>query len=411
MRFLYNLGVRLYGLSLFFLSFFNAKAKLWTKGRKNWKQQMNSQASHGIWMHCSSSGEFEQGRPVLELLLKNHPNLPVVLTFFSPSGFELRKNYNLATQVMYLPLDTHSNAVAFLDFFKPKISIFVKYDLWINFLEASLERKIPTILIAAQMNPNSAFLKYELYRKVLHSLDRIYVQRPEMIDLLRNAGITNKNIINAGDPRLDRCWEISNNGEPIPLIQQWLTKDICFVAGSVWPVDVDLIQEVIEKIGFQTIQWIIVPHELHESKLKYIKQKFPEAIFYSELEKNPEKKSNILIFDTMGMLSRLYRYSDLVYIGGGFGTSIHNTLEPAAWGNRIYFGPKHHKFPEAQEMINCQAALCVQEAQTFIQDVSSQIADIPLCKQNKMKSKQWMSENIGATKIIVDDLVQNQIIK
>jgi 3-deoxy-D-manno-octulosonic-acid transferase len=323
--FLYELGIRLYAL-------FNTKARKWVEGRRDWKALYNHKLlskEHRIWIHCSSLGEFEQGRPLIEAIKKNYPQYKIVLTFFSPSGFEIRKNYDLADYVFYLPMDGKQNAKTFIALLHPELVIFVKYEFWYYYLLRLHELKIPVVLISAVFRKNQPFFKWYglLFRKMISFFDLLFVQEEGSFQLMHNLGYENRAII-AGDTRYDRVAELANLNQAIPGLDLFKMGKPVLIAGSTWPRDEQVLSECLSVLP---MDWkiILVPHEVEESHLRDIEKRFPGTVRYSALQNavDQERQLNagILVIDNIGMLSSLYAYADIAFIGGGFQTSgIHN---------------------------------------------------------------------------------------
>lgn len=363
----YDVIMRVYAAMIRVAAFFNPKAKLWWEGRKNWLtllQEAIPPQGVGLWMHCASLGEFEQGRPVLEAFKAQYPDQFILLTFFSPSGYEVRKNYPIADHISYLPLDTRKNASQFIKTIHPRLAIFVKYEFWLHHLTDLHQKHIPTLLISAIFRPGQIFFKWYgvIFKKLLHYYDQIFVQDETSAQLLEMAGI--RRVTVSGDTRFDRVAAIANAAHDIEGIADFLNEKEAWVAGSTWPPDEQIIQEVQDMIP----KWIIAPHEISEAHLMQIEKRFAEkTVRYSVLKTDPGKYTHqqILIIDNVGMLSSLYQYGVAAYIGGGFGKGIHNVLEAAVWGIPVVFGPEYHKFKETEELIQCGAGFSISNAASF----------------------------------------------
>ncbi|MEP7129025.1 MAG: glycosyltransferase N-terminal domain-containing protein, partial [Chitinophagales bacterium] len=302
---------------------------------------------HRVWFHCASVGEFEQGRPLMEAYRKRWPKHKIVLTFFSPSGYELRKNYAGADYIFYLSLDTASNAKLFVSLVKPQLAVFVKYEFWYHHLKALQEQQIPALLISGVFRKRQLFFKWygRPWRSVLHLFQHLFLQDDDSLQLLLSINIQNASV--AGDTRFDRVWQIAQHPKDLPIIKSFRGRNKLFVAGSTWPEDEKLLLELIQLKTYPW-KWILVPHELSEQHLATLSNKFKdEAIFYSSATKENIAGKRILIVDEMGLLSSIYSYSNMAYIGGGFGKGIHNILEAVVFGVPVLFGPKYQKFNEA----------------------------------------------------------------
>lgn len=404
MLWIYNIGIGLYGFLLKIVSLFNPKAKLFVEGRKNiWKQIATriKPEDKPIWFHFASLGEFEQGRPVLESLKNASPQQKIVVTFFSPSGYEIRKNYKLA-DVFYLPLDTRSNAKQFIALINPKQAIFTKYEFWFHYFKVLHENQIPLFLISGIFRPSQIFFKWygNFYRSMLKFISHFFVQNEESVALLKNIGINNVSL--GGDTRFDRVYENAKHPQKLELIAQFCGKSAVFIAGSTWLPDEKLLVSLIEK--YSDWRFIVAPHEIGASHIQEIENLFPNAIKYSNLggpTLNP--KSKVLIIDNIGMLSSLYQYAKVAYIGGGFGTGIHNTLEAAAFGLPVIFGPKYEKFQEAKDLANIGAAKSISTG-------SELVAAFEHFKDNEKActtAKNYVKQKKGATEMILKKLANS----
>lgn len=367
----------------------NPKAKLWLDGRKNIINRIRDlkldKSDKVIWMHCASLGEFEQGRPVIERLKKQYPSARIVLTFFSPSGYEIRKNYNLADHILYLAMDSKKNAKLFIETIHPSLVIWVKYDYWFHYLHELKKRSIPTLLISAAFRESQPFFKWygRLHRYMLDCFTHIFVQSEESKKLLATIGISG-NVSIGGDTRFDRVIEISNQFSPIALVDQFCDSKKVIVAGSTWEEDEEELDHYANT--HPDIRFIIAPHEIDEPRLKEVESLFHESVRYSELEKqltvgssqtadtplatvNPQLSTmkssspNVLIIDNIGMLSRLYKYATIAYVGGGFGDDgVHNVLEAAVYGKPVVFGPVIEKYFEAMELADSGGGIVIDSA-------------------------------------------------
>ena len=342
MRWLYSLGIRCMhaGISLSALAG-NKKNRQWVDGRRNWRQEYRQRfipKGKVCWMHVASLGEFEQGRPLLELFRQQHPDWQIVLSFFSPSGYELRKNYALADLVVYLPLDTPANARDFLEIIQPNLVVFVKYDFWAHYLLAIKKRGIPLFLIAAVFRSNQLFFKWYggLWRKMLDCFSVVFTQDEKSVDLLKS--IHYQNVIACGDPRVDRVLQLSATAAPNEIVAAFSSGAEVLVAGSTWPKDEDMLLETLVIPALTHIKIIIAPHDPAPAAVARLIQLLGDgAVRYSEANINTVSGKRWLIIDNVGMLNTLYRYGKWAWIGGGFGVGIHNTLEPAAYGLPVFF--------------------------------------------------------------------------
>ncbi len=401
MKLLYRIVIKVYALLIWLLQPFNAKAKLWIKGRKNiWQTiQLAKLNKQVVWFHVSSLGEFEQGRPLIEEIKRKYPGVSVVLTFFSPSGYEIRKNYPLADAVFYLPIDSPKNAKMFYDYIQPKLVVFVKYDFWNYYIQEAKQRNIPIILISAVFKPEQVFFKWygRFYRKMLCLFSQIFVQDEQSFELLRQIGVQS---IVAGDTRCDRVIQIAENPLLLSEVQGFINGRYTIVLGSLWNDDLQVIKEVVNRSS-DNIAWIIAPHNIEPSYITMLEQQITlPRIRFSELN-DYKSRANVLMVDNIGKLSSLYQFAKIAYIGGGFGKGIHNTLEPAVYGIPVVFGPKYHKFNEAIEMINKNAAFVVKNTMEAKSVFYMLIHDEEKRQQAAKAAFNYIRSKAGATKKIM----------
>jgi len=403
MLLLYRLGIGFYALMAQLLAPFNTKARQFTQGRSNWKAQLPNFDNHDVALfHCASLGEFEQARPVLEAFAQEFPDWKIVLSFFSPSGYEVRKNYPVAHFVTYLPLDTPENAQYFVQTFKPKIALFVKYEFWYHTLKALHNSGCEVISFSAIFRKEQAFFKPYggFMRQVLGFFNHLFVQDVESVELLKSIGITNTTL--AGDSRLDRVAAVANEGKEFPEIEHFKGDSTLIMIGSAWPADTDLLLPVL-LTQFPDWKMIIAPHELHESYLiKIEEQSNGSAIRYSDWKTSPKEDKQVLIINNIGMLAYLYRYADFAWIGGGFGSGIHNTLEAAAFGIPMGFGPRYKKFKEAVDFIDSGAAFSETDATQINKQLKHFVANQENRKAAGKIAAQYIETHKGATKTIID---------
>jgi len=353
-------------------------------------------------LHFASPGEYEQGLPVLIAYRASHPQTKVVITFFSPSGYEIRKNTPYADAVYYLPLDTPGNARQFIDAINPSVAIFTKYEYWYHFFNELHERKVPLYIISGIFRPEQVFFKWygNLHRRMLTFVTRFFVQDEDSKLLLQNIGITNVSV--SGDTRFDRVWANAQQPKPIPQIDEFKNGQKLFIAGSTWPEDEHLVAHQV--IDHPDWKFIIAPHEITEEKISNLINLLPKnsAIRYSQLTAYHSQQT--LIIDNIGMLSFLYQYGDIAYIGGGFGAGIHNTLEAAAFGLPVIFGPRYQKFKEAKDLVALQIGFSIND-DNGLKTAISFLADDGHYQQISKKIKEYVREHTGATKTIMDYLI------
>jgi len=404
MIFFYNLIIHTYNLLLRIASLFNPKAKQWIIGRKHIFDEIKSKISRQkpiIWFHCASLGEFEQGRPVIEACREKFPGHQILLTFFSPSGFEIRKNYPGADFIFYLPIDTSVNAKRFVKIVKPEIAIFVKYEFWFNYLRQLKKENIPVIVVSAIFRPGQRFFKWwgTWQLKILKTITRFFVQDEASAELLRHVGIDQVTI--GGDTRFDRVYQVASQKKPFPLVKTFAADSKIILAGSTWPADEDILIEFIRKkpVG---VKFIFAPHEVHEERLKTLINKLPETVTrFSNADDTNISIYQILIIDNIGFLSHLYQYADIAYIGGGFGVGIHNILEAATFGNPIVFGPNYQKFREARELIEIGGAFTISCSNAFLVLIDSLLKNESLRQKCSDISKDYVETKRGATGHII----------
>lgn len=406
---IYQLGILIYRWAIGVSSIFSSKARLWISGRWGWEDRLREGIGAGgdwIWIHCASLGEFEQGRPLIEALKGQHPEFRILLTFFSPSGFEVRKGYPHADHIAYLPLDTLGNAAAFLDIVQPRLAIFVKYDLWLNFLAETHRRKIPLILVSALVRPESRFLKSLLraeYKKAFRLFSWIFTQDAQTKALLELFS-GNPHISVAGDTRFDRVAELAEEPLPLPLIGDWLRGRRCIVVGSAWPEDERVLLPVIDRLRREELAWIVAPHEIHLHHIDAMVARQPGRTAKASLLPNAPPQSDVLWVDSVGMLSRIYQYSEMAYIGGGFGTGIHNTQEPAVYGNPVIFGPKYQKFQEAVDMVESGGAKPIRTSEELEAAILAWLDNPGLLAHVREENRSYMQSKTGATAAILTKL-------
>lgn len=406
MRTLYTISVLFYGLGIRLAALFNHKAARWIQGRRGWlirlQDYRNNDPSPLIWFHCASLGEFEQGRPLIEKIKETFPRYQILLTFFSPSGYDIRKNYPLAGHVSYLPLDTPRNARAFVRSVRPDMVFFIKYEFWYNFFHVLQKENIPVFLVSAIFRPQQIFFSWygTWFRNHLRHLTRIFVQNENSLDLLHRWGI--KNAQKSGDTRFDRVDEIAARPERFPLVEQWLAKRRVLIAGSTWPEDEALLTQWIDEIPAD-LCFMIAPHEVHPERIRSLADTIGKAVItLTALGSSPDLSARILVVDRIGVLACLYQYAYLVYIGGGFGKGIHNILEAAAFGKPVIFGPNYRRFQEAVDMIEAGGALCTSSARELIAVTASLLDDPSRYNASAEAAATYVQTHKGATARILD---------
>ena len=408
---LYRIAVRLYGWLIGLAGFFHPKARLWTQGR----QDLFGRLKEGrkslrpdcptVWVHCASVGEFEQGRPLIEALRDRQPDLNIVLSFFSPSGYQLRKNYPVADLVCYLPLDTPGNARRFLDLLDPALAIFVKYEFWFEHLAELNRRKVPTFLISAVFRPKQVFFRWygSLFRQMLRTFDAIFVQERSSAELLEE--LRHPRVLVAGDTRVDRVCQVAGQVFDTPLLDVFTGSSPLLIAGSTWPEDEQLLIEHLKNGALPNWKYLIVPHELTSARLEELQAALPmPSIRFTRSGREEAESARIMILDTMGMLSGAYRYGRIAWIGGGFGAGIHNVLEAAVYGLPTLFGTRYRKFPEATALVSAGGAFPVDTYKTLQQTLRS-LQDATSYERASAQARRYIAENQGATGRILAELL------
>lgn len=376
---LYTLGIWIYELGIRLASLWNPKAKAFIHGRK---ESFDNLPQHSVWMHCASLGEFEQGRPLLERIKKEKPEQKIILTFYSPSGYEHAQTAGVADVVRYLPLDYPIRIRRWVNALQPQCLLLVKYELWPHLLKATQKKNIPIHIVAGRFSARQKRLKW--MRKILQEITHFWVQDEGSALHLQSLGIEHATVV--GDSRFDRVYENAQANKELPLIQAFKGNDKLLVMGSTWPADTDLLPQE------TSYKRVLAPHDL-----KYTPQlqKQFKGLLYSEANKQNVTEAHTLIIDNIGLLASIYRYADVAYIGGAFGSGLHNILEAAVYGCPLLFGPKHHNFPEAAELINIGGAKSVNNDQAFQKAVSDYLTNKPQAAiQSYCQSKRGATEKM-----------------
>lgn len=398
---LYNITIYAYFCLVFIASFFSNKAKLWIKGRKNLFRNIKPLENKKIWFHVASLGEFEQARYLIEKIKVLYPEYSIVLTFFSPSGYEIRKNYKYADLVSYIPLDTPKNAKKFIEIIKPDLVFFVKYDFWYNLLKELKQKNIPTYLISGIFRPEQIFFKKygKPYRKVLSFFTHFFVQNEQSEILLKQLGY--QNITVCGDTRFDRVIQIAETQVDLPILSEFKDESLTLVAGSTWPADEKLLSQFINE--YPQFKYVIVPHEIDKphiiNLIEHIKLK---SVTYTTAQNKNLKDYKVLIVDTIGILSNIYKYGKIAYVGGGFGAGIHNILEAAVYGMPIIFGPNYKKFQEAKDLVELKAAFCINNYNELKYTILKLLENPDLYNHARQKARQYVFKHKGASETILN---------
>jgi 3-deoxy-D-manno-octulosonic-acid transferase len=406
---IYKAGIFLFGKAITVASLFNPKARLLKKGRsrtfEGLQQAFESNQRPVAWFHCASLGEFEQARPVIESFREQYPDFKILLTFFSPSGFEVRKNYPLADFIVYLPADTAHNATRFVSIVKPAIAFFVKYEFWHFYLKELKAAGVPVISFSAIFRPDQVFFKNwgGFYRKILTNFDHIFVQNKESVKLLADIHITNVTL--AGDTRFDRVKTIVDNRKEIKEAAAFKNDQQLLAVGSSWPEDMDVLVPFINNFS-SPLKIIIAPHEIHDKQIENLRKRINrKTILFSETTKTDPAEADVLIIDNIGMLSSLYQYAEFAWIGGAFGKGLHNILEAATYGMPVFFGPNFGKFQEANDLIKQGAAFTVSNTNDFETLFNKLYNDEKKLRQVSGIAAAYVKSRTGATQMVLDYVV------
>lgn len=405
MKFLYRTGILFYSLFVRVASPFNSKASLFVKGRRNWQKKLAQEIENNaryLWFHCASLGEFEQGRPLIEAVKQQYPEYRILLTFFSPSGYEIRKNYELADIVMYLPLDTNRNARKFIRLVQPEKAFFIKYEYWHFFIGELKKQNIPLYIVSAIFRENQRFFKKDnwskWYRKMLFHCSHFFVQDERSGELLQSIGLNNFTV--SGDTRFDRVAAIAHSAKEIPVVEKFKGKQPLLVAGSTWKPDEELLAEFIN--NHPELKVVFAPHEVTSANMNRLEQLLKNPyIRFSKAGENEIACFQVLIIDSVGLLSSLYQYGTLAYIGGGFGVGIHNILEAATFGLPVIFGPNYERFKEAVELKKLGGAMPVNN----FSELEHALNDF-LSKSGRLEGasdvcRKYVEKNVGSTNLIL----------
>ena len=396
-----------YNILLYFLfcvgkvmSIWKTKARLWVDGRKNWEARLSERCTPDkkwIWFHCASLGEFEDGRAVIEQTKKQFPKYSILLSFSSPSGYEVKKDYPIADYICYLPLDTSSNAATFVRIIKPVLTVFVRNDIWINYLKALKRKSIPIFLLAFNMNEKSGFIKWPqagFYRKAFLLFDKIFVQNTRTAELLKTKlGVTKTELI--GNTRINSIYDVYQQNHLFTEIEKFVGNDFCIISGSALKKDQAIFVETYFEMNDKKIKWIIAPHEINAYEINSCISSSEKMIMYSKIDKLTSEH-NFLWIDNVGMLAKLYRYSDVAFVGGGFNKiGIHSILEPTVYGCPTAFGPNHRNYIEALELLERKGVEIINDKKDLKQFISSYYSDAELLKKVKKESQEYVVERKG----------------
>jgi len=411
----YNLFLVLYSLGIRIVALFNPKARLWLAGRKGILKRIKSTIPPNtrklVWMHAASLGEFEQGRPLIEKIKWHDPEVKILLTFYSPSGYEVKKDYSGADYIFYLPMDGASHAKEFINWVKPELVLWVKYEFWYHYLNELHKQKVPLLLVSGTFREDQPFFQSygKFWKKMLACFSHIFVQNEESKLLLESINV-NSNVSVSGDTRFDRVISIAGSFDPVPLVEKFCEGHRVIVAGSTWEDDeVELIHFAKANPG---IRFVIAPHEIDKESIRDVRKEFPKAILYSELVAGkPMADANCLIIDNVGMLSRLYYYAYIAYVGGGFGEDgIHNILEAAVFGKPVVFGPIYDKYLEADELIAEGGAISISNALELEEVFNRLFNHETEYKWRSDVAEKFVEIKAGATQKIFDYIQANRLL-
>jgi 3-deoxy-D-manno-octulosonic-acid transferase len=406
MSFLYTSGIAFYTLAIRIAALFNPKAKAWVKGRKGWKSKLKGVFGSDdriLWFHAASLGEFEQGRPVIEAIRKAYPGYKILLTFFSPSGYEQQKDYKGADAVVYLPADCPRNAKFFVSNLKLSLAVFIKYEFWYNYLGALEKHQVPTVFISALIKGNEPFMKWYggWFRNKLRRVNHFFVQDQPSANSLQRAGINTITI--SGDTRFDRVADILANKKENRNIERFCRDNKVLLVGSNWPPDDELLKNIPSQ--FPDLKIILAPHEVNKERIVQLIATFgADMARYTKDDPDSWLDKQVLILDIIGILSNIYRYADIAYIGGGFASGLHNIQEPAVNGMPVIFGPNYHNFREAVDLVEKGGAFSINTADELNSILSELLENESKFQQASAISKQYMLDNTGATEKILSGL-------
>jgi len=409
MFFLYNQIVFIAGFLLKIVAFFSPKMALFVKGRKDVFKTLEAKiqsSDKSIWFHAASLGEYEQGLPVIEKIKEKYPSHKIIVTFFSPSGYEVRKNNTVADCTVYLPLDTQKNAKQFIELTNPELVFFIKYEYWPNYLNELKKRNIKTYLISGILRENQAFFKWYggFYRKSLDAFDFFFVQNESSKQLLQS--LDHQNVLVSGDTRFDRVSTILEKDNTLNFIAEFKDNKITVVVGSSWPKDEEIIAQYINQYSNENVKFIIAPHNIKAEQIAKLKALItkPTALF-SEKENQSLSDQQVFIIDTIGILTKIYSYADIAYVGGGFGNpGIHNILEPATFGIPIVIGPNYSHFAEATALVKLEGCVSIANNKDLLETFDDLIYKPDIRFQKGAICHQFVQQNKGATAIILNHL-------
>ena len=402
MHLLYNIVVHIAAILVKIIANFSPKIKLFVQGRKDIYTRLNKSISKNdnvIWIHTASLGEYEQGLPVIEKVKAEYPDYKIVVSFFSPSGYEIKKNDPIADAIVYLPLDTLKNAKKFIQTLNPKLAIFVKYEIWPNHLKILKEKQIPTLLISAFFKKEQSFFKWYggFMRNSLTAFTHFFVQDTNSKELLKSIGYTNCTI--GGDTRFDRVSEILERDNTLDFMSNFTKGKTCVVAGSTWPQGHLFLSDFINKNSPQNTKFVIAPHNIIPTQIQELKKSVTKkVVLFSEINNRDISSFDVLIIDTIGILTKVYSYANIAYVGGGFTKGgLHNTLEPAVFGIPIIIGPIYKSFKEAEDLVQLKGVLTAANKEEFTEKLNQLLTQNTFYQTTAEINKSYVAKNIGAS--------------
>ena len=404
---MYNIIIYLYLFGVAIYSLFNKKVRKMWRGERAaiglLREKVVSDAQY-VWFHAASLGEFEQGRPLMEQMRREHPEFKILLTFFSPSGYEVRKNYEGADIICYLPLDTPFNARRFLRTIRPVMAFFIKYEFWYNYLHILKHRNVPVYSVSSIFRPGQIFFRWygRQYSRVLKCFTHFFVQNEVSRELLHSIGIDQVTI--SGDTRFDRVLQIRDAAKELPLVEAFKDDHNVFVAGSSWPPDEDVFIRYFNE--HRNWELVIAPHVIDEDHLQQIISKLNRKVVrFTQATESEAREADVLIIDCFGLLSSIYRYGEVAYVGGGFGVGIHNVLEAAVWGVPVIFGPNNQRFQEAQGLLASEGGFQIKDYDTFCQLMDRFDTDKAYLQTTGKKAGSFVAQHAGATATILKGIL------
>jgi 3-deoxy-D-manno-octulosonic-acid transferase len=401
-------------------SLFDSKAKKWLQGRRKIFDKISasvSAADKKIWFHCSSLGEFEQCLPLMERVRRDYPAYKILLTFFSPSGYEARKDYKGVDWIFYLPLDGALSAKKFLGLVDPSLVIFIKYDLWYYYIREVNKRKIPLLLVSAVFRPGTVFFRWYgiMQRRMLSLFTQVFVQNNSSKELMRTIHL-DKICSVGGDTRFDRVSAIAASWQPIPAIEKFIGKNKLIVAGSTWPEDEQALQELFRKVNHPAISLVIAPHDIHPNRIREVQQAFPGSIVFSALQNENMDlggKPGVLVIDNIGMLSQLYKYATIAYVGGGLSkTGVHNVLEAAVYAKPVVFGSNYHAYAEAVGLVDRGGAIVIEKGKNsmLLEQIQNLLGDGEAISNYGHRAGEFVKNNMGATEKLMQYIQEKRLL-